>query len=69
MKRFFHDFRRTAARNMDRAGVPRDVAKKILGHKTDSMYTRYRIVDEAETRENIRRTQRYIHEVGTSQAQ
>ena len=41
-----HDFRRSAARNLLRAGVNRDVAKRITGHKTDSMFSRYNIVAE-----------------------
>lgn len=41
-----HDFRRSAARNLIRSGVSRDIAKKITGHKTDSMFSRYNIVVE-----------------------
>jgi integrase len=41
-----HDFRRSAARNLLRAGVNRDVARRITGHKTDSMFSRYNIVAE-----------------------
>jgi integrase len=41
----FHDFRRTAARNMIRAGVPQSIAMRVIGHQTDAMFNRYDITD------------------------
>jgi integrase len=41
-----HDFRRSAVRNLNKAHVDRHTAKSLVGHKTDSMYARYSIVDE-----------------------
>jgi integrase len=41
----FHDFRRTAARNMIRAGVPQSIAMRVTGHATDAMFHRYDITD------------------------
>ena len=46
-----HDFRRTAARSLERAGVPRSTAMNMIGHKTESIYRRYAIVDEGMLRE------------------
>lgn len=49
--RLIHDFRRTAVRNLERAGVPRSAAMKMTGHLTESVYRRYAIVDEGMLRE------------------
>jgi integrase len=46
-----HDFRRTAVRNLERAGVPRSAAMVMVGHRTESIYRRYAIADEAMLRE------------------
>jgi integrase len=50
--RVAHNLRRTAVRNLERAGVPRSAAMKMTGHKTESVYRRYAIVDETMLRES-----------------
>ena len=45
--RLVHDFRRTAVRNLERAGVPRSAVMKLTGHKTEAVYRRYAITDSA----------------------
>jgi integrase len=56
----FHDLRRTAVRNMIRAGVPEKIAMQISGHKTASMLWRYNITDARDIQDAGKRTERYL---------
>jgi integrase len=56
----FHDLRRSAARNLRRAGVDEHVIQRIGGWKTPSMFKRYDIVDERDLRDAGERLSTYL---------
>jgi integrase len=58
--RLLHDFRRTAARNLIEAGVDRQVAMKLLGHKTESIFNRYRITTKRELQDATQKLSKLI---------
>ncbi len=66
----FHDLRRTAVRNLRRAGVAESVIMKITGHRTRGVFERYNITDQSDTLQAGKLAEEFlsrVHDADSSQ--
>jgi integrase len=55
-----HDIRRSAVRNFRKAGLSPTEGMKLSGHKTESIYRRYDIIDEQDLKESMAKVQEHL---------
>jgi integrase len=58
----FHDLRRSAVRNLTQAGVPRSLAMRISGHRTESVFERYNITTTQDVHNAGAQVQEYLEQ-------
>lgn len=61
----FHDLRRTAVRNMIRAGVDKKVARAISGHQTEAVFERYDITSDDDLKAAVHKIDAYVSTIPT----